>query len=277
MVDAPEKIKEFLEEKTEEIGNKIEKTPMEKFFVFFLILITIAALGLGYLQFKKNLEQPLYASYLQEKRGEIKEKYQAENLNNIGSNSEIVKLQQQDSDLDGLDDYSEIYVYKTSAYLEDTDGDGILDKQEILAGTDPNCPEGQDCTIQPFNDTSSNQNVNAAGNTNQSVDSSSSAVIDYNNLLDLEQQLLSGETTLEELGIDDPQLQALFDQVSSGELQNLNQLPADEKNSALDSLKDLSPEEIRQELESRGIDKNTLDQIDDQTLQKMFLDTLKLY
>ena len=49
------KIKEFFEEKTEKIAAKIERTPMEKFFVFFLILITVTALTLGYLQMKKNI------------------------------------------------------------------------------------------------------------------------------------------------------------------------------------------------------------------------------
>ena len=47
MPEDQERIKEFFEQKTERIANKIEKTPMEKFFVFFLILFTISALVLG--------------------------------------------------------------------------------------------------------------------------------------------------------------------------------------------------------------------------------------
>lgn len=50
-----------------------------------------------------------------------------------------------DTDGDGLSDYDEIYVYGTSPYLEDTDGDGISDYDEVMQGTDPLCPEGQDC------------------------------------------------------------------------------------------------------------------------------------
>ena len=50
-----------------------------------------------------------------------------------------------DTDGDGLTDYEEIFIYGTSPYLEDTDGDGISDKDEIERGTNPNCPEGQDC------------------------------------------------------------------------------------------------------------------------------------
>jgi len=55
-------------------------------------------------------------------------------------------LKSRDTDGDGLSDYDEIYVYHTSPYLADSDSDGISDKQEILNGTDPNCPQGKDCS-----------------------------------------------------------------------------------------------------------------------------------
>lgn len=50
-----------------------------------------------------------------------------------------------DSDGDGLNDYDELNVYKTSPYLEDTDSDGISDYDEVSQGTDPRCPLGKDC------------------------------------------------------------------------------------------------------------------------------------
>lgn len=55
------------------------------------------------------------------------------------------RLQDMDTDGDGLSDYDEIYVYGTSPYLADTDSDGISDYDEIMQNTDPLCPEGQDC------------------------------------------------------------------------------------------------------------------------------------
>jgi hypothetical protein len=51
-----------------------------------------------------------------------------------------------DTDGDGLSDQEEIDFYGTSPYLPDTDGDGISDYDEVRAGTDPLCPEGQDCS-----------------------------------------------------------------------------------------------------------------------------------
>jgi len=56
-------------------------------------------------------------------------------------------LKTRDTDGDGLSDYDELYVYKTSPYLRDSDSDGFDDNTEILSGNDPNCPEGKQCGV----------------------------------------------------------------------------------------------------------------------------------
>ena len=61
---------------------------------------------------------------------------------------EAVRLQQTDTDQDGLSDYEELNFFGTSAYLPDTDSDGLADKAEIEAGTDPLCPEGKKCEVE---------------------------------------------------------------------------------------------------------------------------------
>ena len=292
MPEEKERIKEFFAAKKEQISQKIEKTPMEKFFLFFLILITISAAVLGYYQFKKNIEVPMYSSYLREQRGLLREKYAAPSLNVAQPTEDTLKLQSQDSDMDGLSDYSEIYLYHTNPYKEDSDGDGIFDKQEIVAGSDPNCPAGTQCsqTVPGSETVSESASVD---NTNSTAtlpsDKTNVPTFDLSNFADIQSKLLSGEITLEQLGISDPQLQSLLEQAqqaqgtgTGGTASNLNDnlngnvntITPEEKTAALESLKNMSVDQIRQELISRGIDASLLSQIDDATLKQIFVETI---
>ncbi|MEK7108255.1 MAG: hypothetical protein AAB898_01145, partial [Patescibacteria group bacterium] len=58
---------------------------------------------------------------------------------------EIEEQKKRDTDGDGINDYDEQSIYRTSLYLADSDSDGFDDGQEIKSGNDPNCPSGQDC------------------------------------------------------------------------------------------------------------------------------------
>jgi len=256
------KIKDFFESETEKVAEKIKTTPTEKFFIIFLVIMTFSALVLGYLQFKKNIEGPLFPSYLSQKRSEERQKYL--NVNSSATEQDVIKLQNQDSDLDGLSDYQEIYIYNTNPYLEDTDGDSVWDKQEVDANTDPNCPTGQNCEAQLEN-TNLNFNTNA-----------SSGLGDMNSLLNIEQKLLSGEVTLKDLGIDDPQMQAQLDLIKSGNF-STSEVFSEEEQQAINSLKNINAQELREELESQGIDKAMLDNISDENLHKIFLEILSQY
>jgi len=109
------------------------------------------------------------------------------------------------------------------------------------------------------------------------LNASSAGITDLNDLIGLESQLLSGEVTLEELGIGDPELQKMLDQAKSGQLENTDELNPETKNSALNSLKNLTPAQIREELAKQGMDKALLDKIDDQTLLQLFNETLNVY
>lgn len=57
----------------------------------------------------------------------------------------LALLKSTDTDKDGLSDYDELYVFRTSPFLADSDSDGIPDGVEVANGTDPNCPEGKIC------------------------------------------------------------------------------------------------------------------------------------
>lgn len=58
---------------------------------------------------------------------------------------EMEKLRKEDTDEDELNDYDELYVYRTSPYIADSDSDGVDDKAEILNGEDPNCAPSMPC------------------------------------------------------------------------------------------------------------------------------------
>ncbi len=63
---------------------------------------------------------------------------------------EVAALKAVDTDADGLSDFDELNIFRTSPYIADTDSDGTRDGEEIRRGTSPNCPEGKDCSINPL-------------------------------------------------------------------------------------------------------------------------------
>lgn len=66
----------------------------------------------------------------------------------LGSEQDAAKIAEQkkvDTDGDTINDYDEMYIYKTSPYLADSDSDGLTDGAEIAASQDPNCAVGAAC------------------------------------------------------------------------------------------------------------------------------------
>ena len=61
--------------------------------------------------------------------------------------SEEELLRSKDTDKDGLSDFDELYLYRTSPYIADSDSDGVNDAEEIKRGTNPSCPEGKVCAF----------------------------------------------------------------------------------------------------------------------------------
>ncbi len=81
------------------------------------------------------------------------------------ADSEQESLKKVDTDGDGLTDYDELYVYRSSPYMRDTDSDAIADGEEVRRGTSPTCQEGKDCMFNPI---AASANASAAVNAEMS-------------------------------------------------------------------------------------------------------------
>ncbi|MFC1702876.1 hypothetical protein ACFLZO_00225, partial [Patescibacteria group bacterium] len=110
-------------------------TAHQKFGLGIFVVIAAATFVFGYYRIHKNIILPLY---------------QPESYFTIRTTQELEderqkKLKEQDTDFDGISDFDELYVFRTSPFLEDSDSDGIGDGDEITNQTDPNCPRGKTC------------------------------------------------------------------------------------------------------------------------------------
>ncbi len=94
---------------------------------------------LGFRSFGANLMRPIEA--------QIASLYTGESFLTTDEReaAELEESKSKDTDGDGLVDFDELYVYKTSPYVVDTDSDGFDDKTETFSGNNPNCPIGKDC------------------------------------------------------------------------------------------------------------------------------------
>lgn len=180
-------------------------TQAQKVSLALLLFLGLSSLVLAFPYFGKKISRP----FVKNKDADFLTLEQKENKKNA-------ELKTQDTDADQLNDFDELYVYRSSPYLGDTDSDGILDGDEVRAGSDPNCPKGQDC-----------------------------------------------------LG-----LVTSGDAASPGTATTAAPPPADAINS-LETLKNLSTEEIRNLLVQSGIPKDVLQKVDDKSLRAIYEDALK--
>lgn len=152
-----------------------------------------------------------------------------------------------DTDGDGLNDWEERNVYNTSPYLKDTDSDGLTDKEEIEQGTDPNCPQGKDCSGQLANP--QEQGGESLFEGSAGVESSSGT----------QQSLQSNET---------------MDTATSGE-QVLQQQNVSAENVDKETLQQLlqgqgDASSLRKALKEAGMDEEMLDSISDEKLMQSY-------
>jgi hypothetical protein len=204
------------------LNNRPEKPLSAEQKVAFAILLVLGFGGVffGAKSFGANLMRPV--------QQQIAQIYETEPLVTT-SEREAIELEEsksKDTDGDGLMDYDELYVFKTSPYLLDSDSDGIDDKTEVYDGQDPNCPVGQDCGVVASVDEADNSGADISGlvdplGTDGAVLDSSDVIFDtaedieaffqQATISEIRSALLAAGMTEEELAlIDDETLQAYF-------------------------------------------------------------------
>jgi hypothetical protein len=232
------------------------------FLLLFLIAFSIFSLLLGYFRIKSYIYGPFSVS---------------KKTFSTAKEEELLLLKKRDTDSDGLNDFDEMYLYKTSIYLEDSDSDTFSDKEEVEAKTNPLNPEStpvnkriitespieelvlkpaslkEEITPQEIRDIL----INKGGLSKEFVDK-----IDDNTLLRLYNE------TKKELGFG-------FKDLEKNGPFNLG-LGTENPLAIINSIfQNFDAKEIRELLISAGIEKELLDKIDDQTLKNLFSEILK--
>lgn len=230
--------------------NSLSKS--QKLAVAGLTVFAVLVVVLWFAQLKNNIYGPLNAPAASSGLA---------STNELDSQTaKDLALKNKDTDGDGLSDYDELNIYKTSPYLADSDSDGLLDGAEVKSGTNPNCPQGRTCLISGGNSgaAAGTSTLPAAGLGNQASPSDT-----LNNLLN---QYGAVNSALGTGAANQPVSPSGGSSANNGAV-NLN-------NDQIQVLKNLDAASLRQMLIEAGMDKNTLDQISDTDLMNSYQQTL---
>ena len=213
VVDNFKGVPEKLENQKHNIYSNNSKKDFAPKLVFgVLLVLALLTLIYGFTSLTKNIYGP------QSERAEELNNLQAEQSDVINN---LLEQQSVDTDGDGLTDYDEQNIYGTSPFMPDTDSDGYTDKQELDAGYDPLCPNGQDCRGVTDNSQTNpdDSDIDFENPDDQNiVDVLPQEVVDELNKLtpaEIRQLLLeSGQMTQEQLDlVDDEILMGIFQEV----------------------------------------------------------------
>lgn len=165
------------------------------------------------------------------------------------------QLKQQDSDQDGLTDYQEMKVYGTSPFFADSDSDKATDAAEVAAGTDPNCPAGQQCGV------GTQSLADSRSSTNPFFSEEFKAVL--NNPAQLRVLLIQG-------GADPKVINSLDDQTIQVLAQEAYTAATTATPEKIELLKQVDPEQIREILKAAGFAADQLAEFSDEQLMEIY-------
>lgn len=226
--------------------NLKNKLIQPRFLLISLTILGIGSLFFGFFQIKNTLQAP----FPKNKNTESKPITQEE-MANI--------LKKQDTDKDGLSDYDEALIYKTSAFLADSDSDSYTDYEEIKANSNPLDPQSTPYRKKGSQESILEQTFKPSPSPSLEPTEEISAQEIRNLLIQngLDQAIVDK--------VDDKTLKELYNETKK-ELGINPQAIGEQQTQFLE----LKPEEIRQLLLLGGADSKILEQVDDQTLKSLF-------
>lgn len=235
------------------------KTDSKIIVIFVIFGIFILAFGLS--SIKNTIEKPFYIPK-SETRITEKELHQV--------------LAQKDTDNDGLSDEDEVFKYHTSIYLDDSDSDGYNDKEEVDAGSDPLSPEST--PLKKVAERKQENVISVENRREPTVEKIKEILIQLGvpkeDLDKIDEEVLKKlyQETVKETGVNPQNLPLQnLNQVNLSEIQreqNISQV------SNQVDLTTLNAQQIRKLFLAAGVDEQTLNSIDDETLKTIFLKAL---
>ncbi|MFH1236030.1 MAG: hypothetical protein V1685_03775 [Parcubacteria group bacterium] len=250
-------------------GYQESKLPPQSQVVFGLILVVgLAAIVFGAIGIGQVLKSPFSNS----QQANISLDINAFALSN--TTVDTSNLRNKDTDNDGLNDYDELYIHRTSPYLTDSDSDSTNDKDEVSAGKDPNCPEGQNCFRPSVN---TNAGTTVAPTDTVTLDQLREALRNAG----APENIIQGLTDAELLEVyNDIVVEQGGEPVTLNEATNSGSTNTDNLNSLspttvnVNDLQTLSADQIRSFLIASGVDSKIVEQVDNEALQLIFQQAL---
>lgn len=117
------------------MASSNQLTPHQKLSLGVFLVIGMITFVFGAARLQKSIVLPFFhpkSSYVFKTADELEVE-------------RLALLKSEDTDKDGISDYDELYIFRTSPFLEDSDSDGFKDGEEIAQAMDPNCPKGKTC------------------------------------------------------------------------------------------------------------------------------------